>query len=60
MYTTSTQKYLGRSYSFNIVLASSSSQLLILSTTPFYCGVLGAKTLCTIPYFSKNILNLSF
>jgi len=50
--TASAQKYLGSEFSFNIVLASSSSDLFFLSTTPFCCGVLGAEKLCLMPCFS--------
>jgi len=43
-----------------MVLAISCKDLFFLSTTPFYCGVLGEENSWIIPCFSQNISNGSF
>jgi len=54
MLTASAQKYFGNEVSFNMVQASSLSNLFFLSHNPFCCGVLGVKKLCLISYFSQK------
>ena len=55
MLTASAQKDLGRALSFRIVLAISLKHLFFLSTILFCRGVLGARKLWFIQFFSQNL-----